>query len=482
MESKLKSIFIFFVTTIFCINTTSQTTFFKSFGGDLNEYGEAVIATKDSGFLAIGATESFGNGLTDFYLIKLDHKGDFLWHKTFGGPGIDYGKDIIETPDSGFIACGYSNSNSLDYDINILKINKNGELIWNKRYGGDDWDFGNRIISSKTDPNSYYVVGKTYSYGNNGNGFILKINNHGDSLMMKTYGGPEEDEFQDIKQDHEGNLYCIGTNESQHQNPRLWISKINQLGDTSWNYYSDSLYSTGKSLTVINEKIVFCGSKKPIQPTNIIPLSYYLVGAVDTLGNELFYSPTLPYVSQQNEACVGLIRKQNSNRYYLISNIFYNNKNKVFFTEMSNQWGIPTSSRVNGNHQDVVNGMDTLIYNNGLVAIGTTQETNNGFTDFFISKTFNGEWDSTYSNNLLLSEINIKFKEINIYPNPTERFLNIINIERESELFIYDNNGRIVLQTTLNTKIIDLNELKDGMYWINIKSQSTNYLKKLIKL
>ena len=92
------------------MDTTSQTTFFKSFGGDLNEYGEAVIATKDSGFLAIGATESFGNGLTDFYLIKLDHKGDFLWHKTFGGSGIDYGKDIIETPDSGFIACGYSNS------------------------------------------------------------------------------------------------------------------------------------------------------------------------------------------------------------------------------------------------------------------------------------------------------------------------------------------------------------------------------------
>jgi len=128
MESKLKSIFIFYITIIFCLNATSQTTFFKSFGGDLNEYGEAVIATKDSGFLAIGATESFGNGLTDFYLIKLDHKGDFLWHKTFGGPGIDYGKDIIETPDSGFIICGYSNSNSLNYDISILKINKKKQL------------------------------------------------------------------------------------------------------------------------------------------------------------------------------------------------------------------------------------------------------------------------------------------------------------------------------------------------------------------
>lgn len=54
----------------------SQNTFFQSYGGNLNDYGEEIIATKDNGFIAIGATESFGNGLTDMYIIKLDSNGN----------------------------------------------------------------------------------------------------------------------------------------------------------------------------------------------------------------------------------------------------------------------------------------------------------------------------------------------------------------------------------------------------------------------
>ena len=177
----------------------SQNTFFQSYGGNLNDYGEEIIATKDNGFIAIGATESFGNGLTDMYIIKLDSNGNVKWHKTFGGPNIDYGKDIVQTTDSGFIACGYSNSQNLDYDIYVVKINKNGDLDWSKRFGGDDWDFGNKIINSKIDSNHFYIVGQTYSFGNhNGDGFVLKINSLGDSLMMNTYGGNQEDRFEDI--------------------------------------------------------------------------------------------------------------------------------------------------------------------------------------------------------------------------------------------------------------------------------------------
>ena len=44
--------------------------FFQSYGGSGNDYGENIISTIDSGFLAIGATESYGNGLTDMYFVK----------------------------------------------------------------------------------------------------------------------------------------------------------------------------------------------------------------------------------------------------------------------------------------------------------------------------------------------------------------------------------------------------------------------------
>ena len=61
--------------------------------------------------------------------------------------------------------------------------------------------------------------------------------------MMSTFGGFQEEEFYDVAQDNNGNLYCIGTNHSKYQDSRLWISKINNNGDSVWNYYSDSLMS-----------------------------------------------------------------------------------------------------------------------------------------------------------------------------------------------------------------------------------------------
>ena len=91
-------------------------------------------------------------------------------------------------------------------------MDKNGNLEWSKRYGGADWDFGNKIIKSKINPNNFYVVGQTYNYGSvNGDGFVLKINSFGDSLWMKTYGGNLEDKLEDIIQSEDGKLFCIGS-------------------------------------------------------------------------------------------------------------------------------------------------------------------------------------------------------------------------------------------------------------------------------
>ena len=210
MENYIKKLLIICLLSIFNNPFQGQNIFFKSYGGNGNDYGENIISTRDSGFLAIGATESYGNGLTDMYFVKTDKDGNVLWHKAYGGANIDYGKSVVETLDSGFIACGYSNSENLNYDIFLVKINKNGILQWSKSIGGNDWDFGNRIIKSVIDSNHFYIVGKTFSYGSiNGDGFVLKINSFGDSLWMKTYGGNMEDEFEDIIKSENGNFYCI---------------------------------------------------------------------------------------------------------------------------------------------------------------------------------------------------------------------------------------------------------------------------------
>lgn len=482
MENHLRHTNLLFLFLLMGLVSISQNTFFQSYGGNLNDYGEEIISTKDNGFIAVGATESFGNGLTDMYLIKLDSIGNVEWHKTFGGPNIDYGKDIVETPDSGFIACGYSNSQNLDYDIFVVKINKNGDLDWSKRFGGNDWDFGNKIIKSTIDSNHYYIVGQTYSFGNhNGDGFVLKINAFGDSLTMNTYGGNQEDKLEDITQHSNGNLYCIGTSNGIDQNSKLWITAIKMNGDTLWNFYSDSLNSIGKSITVVNNKIIFCGSSQPFIPINIIPKTYYIVGGLDTNGVGLF-NADYNYFSYSDISCVEVIKKPLSNNYYLLSNIYYNNKNRVYSSEMSSQWIQPGSSDLNGNENDVAKGLDTLINKSGNIVIGNTYETNNGFTDIFISKTYVGIWDSIYENNLLLNNKNFNTLQLKAYPNPTQNFIYVDGIKNGNEVFIYNSYGKMVDSFIYKNDKINLETLEKGVYWINIKSALKNNIIKIIKL
>ena len=481
MENYIKKLLIICLLSIFNNPFQGQNIFFKSYGGNGNDYGENIISTRDSGFLAIGATESYGNGLTDMYFVKTDKDGNVLWHKAYGGANIDYGKSVVETLDSGFIACGYSNSENLNYDIFLVKINKNGILQWSKSIGGNDWDFGNRIIKSVIDSNHFYIVGKTFSYGSiNGDGFVLKINSFGDSLWMKTYGGNMEDEFEDIIQSENGNLYCIGNNKSVKPEPRLWISCQSESGDTLWNYYSDSTFSTGRSITKINEKIIFCGSIKRLKINNNTAKSYYIIGVVDTLGNELFYAD-YDFYTDQEESCVKVIKKSNSNNYHIFSNISAPVYNKVFHAEFLNEW-TQNSYSVNGNIDDIVNGADTLINSIGYVVIGTTQETSNGFTDIFISKTENGNWDNTFSNNLLLSKKDVLTNEISVFPNPADDFIEINNVKVGSEINIYNLRGVLIESFIYEKSKYNLMHLKSGFYLMQNQDGINNLFIKIIKL
>ena len=82
------------------------------------------------------------------------------------------------------------------------------------------------------------------------------------------------------------------------------------------------------------------------------------------------------------ESCVEVIKKQNSNNYYLISNIHHNNQNKIF--NSANQYIVPGESSLNGNNEDIVKGLDTLLFSSGFVGRYNTK-TNYGYTDIFTS-------------------------------------------------------------------------------------------------
>ncbi len=163
-----------------------------TFGGSSYECAYSCLQTYDGGYITVGSTGSYSSSV-DVYLFKTDSVGKMKWFKNFGGLGIDVGRSIKQTADSGFVIAGYTNSPSTGYDVYVIRTDKSGDTLWTKKYGGSNWDFGYSIF--ETYDSGFVVAGGTYSYGVGDEDFyLLRLNKMGDTLWTKTYGGTNEDE------------------------------------------------------------------------------------------------------------------------------------------------------------------------------------------------------------------------------------------------------------------------------------------------
>src|ERR1051326_1640440 len=101
---KIHFIFIFYF--LHTISGFSQTQFQAAIGGTANDQGNSIIQTSDGGYCACCYTNSFGAGLYDSYIVKLDANGSIQWNKTIGGAGDDIANCLIQTSDGGYAVSG----------------------------------------------------------------------------------------------------------------------------------------------------------------------------------------------------------------------------------------------------------------------------------------------------------------------------------------------------------------------------------------
>ncbi|KZS39625.1 hypothetical protein AWE51_08215 [Aquimarina aggregata] len=136
----------------------------KTYSGSENEEATSVQQTIDGGYIVAGYSMSSdgdfleNNGGRDGVLIKTNNAGDMQWKKNIGGSGSDGINDIKETTDGGYIAVGSSNSSDLDvqenngaFDFLILRLQSNGEIIWQKNLGGEGNDYAFSIEQTLDD-------------------------------------------------------------------------------------------------------------------------------------------------------------------------------------------------------------------------------------------------------------------------------------------------------------------------------------------
>jgi hypothetical protein len=145
---------------------------------------DAFGLTADSDYLySVGITSSFGNDL--IFLLKYDKTGALVWNATWGGSGSELTRSVGVTPDSSsiYVAGSTTSFGNGDFDVVLLRFDRNGSLFWSKTWGGSLLDRSHGIC---VDDPFVYVVGDTRSYGvEDEDAFILKVDVNGENTISE---------------------------------------------------------------------------------------------------------------------------------------------------------------------------------------------------------------------------------------------------------------------------------------------------------
>ncbi len=105
-------------------DSNGNTIWEKTYGGSGRDYGNGVIQTNDGGYVVAGYTLSYGAGSEDVWIVKTDSSGNQQWMKTLGGAQSDIGYFINYTDDGGLIVTGHTLSFGAGvHDVWLIKLN-----------------------------------------------------------------------------------------------------------------------------------------------------------------------------------------------------------------------------------------------------------------------------------------------------------------------------------------------------------------------
>jgi len=221
----------------------------KTFGGTGYDLGHSVLECSDGGYVVAGTTQ-MGTGSRNVYLIKVDVNGSLRWSRIHSGLTYNYGYSVQQTSDGGYIIAGEASSIAFQsQEVYLVKTDADGYMVWNKTYGGVNNDFG--YFVRQCSDGGYIVAGRGNSFGGGDYDFYLvRTNADGNMLWNKSFGGSNSDVAYSIQQTSDGgyiiagNTFSFGAGDSD-----VYLVKTDADGNLEWNTtYGGTDYEIGFSV------------------------------------------------------------------------------------------------------------------------------------------------------------------------------------------------------------------------------------------
>ncbi|PKP51705.1 MAG: hypothetical protein CVT92_12070 [Bacteroidetes bacterium HGW-Bacteroidetes-1] len=255
---------------LFKINEFSQIQWEYTFGGSEDEYTSQMLRTPDGGFLMFGETYSqdgdvgcnhSSNG--DWWLVKTDSLGNKEWSRCLGGTHKEYAMQIKYAHEDGYVLVGTTGSSDGDIaynngmnDVWVVKIDWDGNILWERTFGGTSNDTGYTVNLTS---DGGYIIGGSVSLWNGefscrddlpfqqSGAWLLKLDSLGYLEWWKCYGGSNSASIIDVlhtanrgyvflgyTNSNDGDISCYHGIPGNGNWSDMWVVKVDSIGQIEW--------------------------------------------------------------------------------------------------------------------------------------------------------------------------------------------------------------------------------------------------------
>jgi hypothetical protein len=494
----MKTSFNLLAAIIFTLQLQAQTpsiVWENNYGGSSDDFGKSICMTIDGGLIIAGNTNSIdgnvsGNhGGSDCWLIKLDMNNNIEWQKCYGGSEDESAMSVIQTSDSGFVFTGVSHSSDGDLthnnggaDIWIVKLNQSGEIVWQKSFGGPLSDIGWHVIESIT--GDFIVAGQLENpvNFNDTKSLIIKINSNGIIQWEKYFGGSWYENAKCILQtDDEGYVFVgeaystDGDLTGNYGMSDCWVVKLDSDGNLIWqNNLGGSSYDYAECIIQNSD-----GS--------YIMSGYTRSNDFNVSGN---HGETDAWIVKLSSTG-GLIWQEcyGGSEYDRITSILNNSNSGYIFSGSTNSNDGDVSGLLGSSDfwLGEINNVGDLLWQKclgGSMSDYSFQKINTGLNEYMIigvseSNDYNltgnnggkDYWAVKIDTEVGMDE-NLNLRQTFIYPNPTD---GMISIQSKTKLFIEIRNTlgeKILFKEIYGTGFLDISDHPNGIYIVQLRDQN----------
>ena len=254
------------------------------YGSAAEEEGTKIILTSNNHLLLIGWTKNTASGKKNIHLLKTDLDGNLLWEKNYGGPEDDFANDILELENGNLLITGATVSfGEGSSDIYLIWIDSDGNMLKEAFHGDVDQDGGTQSIELANQ--DLMLFGYTWNYGASSRDYyLLKMNSNGDSLWSKRFGGVDYEETHAMSQSQDGGFVLNGHSASTDPIHDMYGVKVDAQGNLIWEKNFGGTAHEGGMAFLINSlnQYVFVGRSMSFEMNQNI----FLV-TTDEAGNTL---------------------------------------------------------------------------------------------------------------------------------------------------------------------------------------------------